>query len=152
MADFSMFTLAAFVVAANEIVKIIANAIGGETGVEKIKRFIPLFSLAFGVILAIIGFFMPDVDMGKNVVEAVFIGFASGASATGYHQVVKQLQKPSDTDDNYDDELYEDADDEDDVNVPTHDNEEHLELMDATIRFLSDDDANEQIDENGEVD
>lgn len=94
MLEFTAITLAAFVVALNEVVKIIAVAITGDE--EKIKRYIPIFSLVFGVILGIIGYFMPNVAMGNNIVEAIFFGLASGASATGYHQVFKQLKKPTD--------------------------------------------------------
>lgn len=94
MLEFTAITLAAFVVALNEVVKIIAVAITGDE--EKIKRYIPIFSLIFGVILGIIGYFMPNVVMGNNIVEAIFFGLASGASATGYHQVFKQLKKPTD--------------------------------------------------------
>jgi cysteine synthase len=36
---------------------------------------------------------MEDVDMGTNLVEAIFIGISSGASATGINQVGKQLNK-----------------------------------------------------------
>ena len=45
--------------------------------------------------------------MGKNVIEAFFIGLAAGSSATGFNQIGKQLYK--DLDLNFDD------DDEEDV-------------------------------------
>jgi cysteine synthase len=36
---------------------------------------------------------MPDVDMGNNLVEAIFIGISSGASSVGINQIGKQLNK-----------------------------------------------------------
>ena len=45
--------------------------------------------------LCIIGYLIPEVQMGSNIVEAIFIGIASGAAATGVHQVGKQMTKPT---------------------------------------------------------
>jgi hypothetical protein len=58
-----------------------------------IKKYIPIISIFFGLILGIIGYFMEDVDMGTNLVEAIFVGISSGASAVGIDQIGKQLNK-----------------------------------------------------------
>jgi hypothetical protein len=57
------------------------------------KKFIPLFSLVYGVGLGIAGYYTPNVDMGTNLIEAIFIGLSAGAAATGVDQVGKQLGK-----------------------------------------------------------
>ena len=47
--------------------------------------------------MAVAGYYIPDVEMGKNVIEAVFIGLSTGAAATGFNQVGKQLYKTNTT-------------------------------------------------------
>ena len=60
---------------------------------KDIKRYIPMFSIVFGIVLGIIGFYIPTVEMGNNIVEAIFIGIAAGSAATGVNQIGKQLYK-----------------------------------------------------------
>jgi Na+-translocating ferredoxin:NAD+ oxidoreductase RnfA subunit len=88
MLEFSIITITAFVAMLNECVKLLAGAFN-----KNIDKFIPLFSIAFGIILGIVGYFLPNVDMGKNIVEAIFIGLSAGMASTGAHQVGKQLSK-----------------------------------------------------------
>lgn len=89
--QFSIITITSFVTLLNDIVIYIAK-----TSFNKdVKKFIPITSILFGIILGILGHFMPDMDMGNNIVEAVFIGISSGASAVGINQVGKQLDKPN---------------------------------------------------------
>ena len=61
---------------------------------EKFLRFIPLISLLIGVIAGIICyFFIPSIIPAPNIVVAIIIGGASGLTATGTNQIVKQLSK-----------------------------------------------------------
>ncbi len=85
--EFSIVTISAFVGVLNEVVKKIASIFN-----KDINKFIPLFSICFGIILGICGYFIPNVKMGNNIIEAIFIGISSGAAATGCHQVYKQLK------------------------------------------------------------
>lgn len=87
MLEFSIATVSVFVGLLNQIVKFISSTYFH----FDIKKYIPIFSLTFGVILGIIGYYTPSVEMGNNLVEAIFIGLASGAAATGIHQIGKQL-------------------------------------------------------------
>ena len=50
----------------------------------------------YGVILGIAGYYSRVSDFGDTLFEAVFIGISSGAAATGFHQVGKQLAKTND--------------------------------------------------------
>ena len=52
--------------------------------------------MSFGLILGIAGYYTPNVDMGRNLIEAIFIGLSAGAAATGINQVGKQLDKDTD--------------------------------------------------------
>ena len=89
MLEFSIATIGAFVATLNELTKYITK-----TYIKKdISRYIPLFSLLYGLILGISGFFIPNVEMGSNIVEAIFIGLSAGAASTGIHQVYKQQTK-----------------------------------------------------------
>lgn len=81
-------TIAAIVYSLIDIVK---TACGGD---EKFKRFIPLISAALGAVIGIIAFyFVPGLIETENVLVALVIGGASGLSATGVNQAVKQLVK-----------------------------------------------------------
>lgn len=64
---------------------------------ENFLRFIPLVSLAIGAIAGVICFyFIPSIIPATNVIVAIIIGAASGLSATGTNQIVKQLTKDKD--------------------------------------------------------
>lgn len=91
MLEFSIVSISAFVSVLNELTKTIAN----NCFKKSINRFIPIFSLIYGVTLAVCGYYIPDTYFGRNVVEAVFIGLAAGGAATGIHQTFHQLSKPS---------------------------------------------------------
>lgn len=61
---------------------------------EKFKRFIPLTAALLGVIIGIICFYsIPSIIPTDNVWVALILGGASGLSATGANQVLKQLTK-----------------------------------------------------------
>ena len=56
-------------------------------------------SLLLGAIIGTVAFFfVPGVMETSNVLVAIVVGAASGLSATGTNQVVKQLTKPKTTD------------------------------------------------------
>ncbi|MGI6167843.1 MAG: phage holin family protein [Eubacteriales bacterium] len=78
------------------IIEIAKTACGGD---ERFKRFIPLISALLGAICGVIAFyFVPGVMETQNILVAIVIGAASGLSATGTNQAVKQLTKGKDED------------------------------------------------------
>ena len=61
---------------------------------EKLLTFIPLISAVLGVACGLIAFFfIPNVLPTDNVFVAVVLGGASGLTATGFNQIIKQLKK-----------------------------------------------------------
>ncbi len=55
---------------------------------------IPLWAALLGAILGIVAFFAaPAIIPAENVIVAIFVGMASGLSATGVNQIWKQLTK-----------------------------------------------------------
>ena len=119
--EFSIVTISMFVAALNEVTKMIAKTFG-----YKINRLIPIFSLVYGVALGIIGYFTPNVAMGNNLVEAIFIGLSAGAASTGCHQVYKQLSKKEfdDIDPSEDEELSDEDVEVDETNAELDDSDE----------------------------
>lgn len=129
MLEFSIATISVFVGLLNQLVKFIASTYFK----FDIKKYIPLFSIGFGLILGIAGFFMPNVEMGNNIIEAIFIGLSAGAAATGVHQVGKQLWDESDDDTaeiGPDDVVLEEAQEELEEEVDTPITEEEIEESD----------------------
>lgn len=61
---------------------------------ESVKRFLPLASAIIGVLFGLICFyFIPDIIPTENAVVAIVIGAASGLTATGFNQIIKQSRK-----------------------------------------------------------
>lgn len=61
---------------------------------ERLKRLIPLISVALGAIGGLLAyFFVPGFLTAQNALVAAVLGAASGLSATGTNQIVKQLAK-----------------------------------------------------------
>ena len=89
MLEFSIITISSFVTMLDEFVKTFAKLVFK----KDISKYIPIFSVVFGVILGIVGYYIPDVAMGNNIVEAIFIGISAGSAATGVNQIGKQLNK-----------------------------------------------------------
>ena len=59
---------------------------------ETFKRFIPLIAAGLGVILGVVAYYLvPGIVPADNVVVAIIIGGASGLTATGVNQIIKQL-------------------------------------------------------------
>lgn len=91
MLQFSIITITSFVTLLDTLTIVIG---GGLFNRDKVKRLIPIFSIIYGVALGIAGFYTDNVEMGSNIIEAIFIGISAGAAATGIDQVEKQLTKP----------------------------------------------------------
>lgn len=71
------------------VINIIKHAVGEN---EKFKKFIPLIAAALGVICGIICYYaVPSIIPAPNIVVAIVIGGASGLTATGANQIIKQL-------------------------------------------------------------
>ena len=63
-------------------------------GSEKVLRLVPLISAGLGLIVGLIAFFfVPQIVPTDNIVVAIVFGAASGLSATGFHQIGKQIRK-----------------------------------------------------------
>ena len=59
---------------------------------------IPLWAALLGAVLGIVAFYAaPAIIPAENVIVAIFIGIASGLSATGVNQILKQLTKAAGT-------------------------------------------------------
>lgn len=79
------------------VINIIKHAVGEN---EKFKKFIPLIAVALGVICGIICYYaVPSIIPAPNIVVAIVIGGASGLTATGANQIIKQLGKKDGEDD-----------------------------------------------------
>ena len=89
MLEFTVVTISVFVSTLNEITKTLVKGIFH----KEINKFIPIFSILYGIGLAILAFYTGIENFGNNIIEAMFIGLSSGAAAVGYHQVGKQLFK-----------------------------------------------------------
>ena len=93
---YEIATIPAIAAIVYTIIDIVKTAVGGT---EHFKRFIPLVSCALGAIIGIIAYFcVPGVMETQNVLVAIVLGAASGLSATGTNQAVKQLTHKTDTD------------------------------------------------------
>lgn len=61
---------------------------------EKVLRFVPLISAGLGVLCGVICFFaVPNLLPTNNIVVALVLGGASGLTATGFNQIIKQMKK-----------------------------------------------------------
>lgn len=61
---------------------------------ETFNRFIPLIATGLGVVCGVICFFfIPSIIPAENVLVAIVIGGASGLTATGANQIIKQIAK-----------------------------------------------------------
>lgn len=77
------------------VIDIVKTAMGGD---EKFRRFIPLIACILGAVCGVVAFYcIPGVMGTENLLVAIVLGAASGLSATGTNQVVKQLSTPTTT-------------------------------------------------------
>lgn len=93
-----LISVPAIVTVVYALIEIIKKCVGEN---EKFKRFIPLIATAIGVICGVVCFFaLPSIIPASNVVVAIVIGGASGLTATGTNQIIKQLGKKDGGDEN----------------------------------------------------
>ena len=72
-------------------IEIIKSIVGGKEG---FKRILPLLAAALGMLAGLISYlFIPQLVPTDNIIMAIIIGAASGLTATGTNQVIKQLTK-----------------------------------------------------------
>ena len=91
---YEIATIPAIAAIVYTIIDIAKTAVGST---EQFKRFIPLISCALGAIIGTITYFcVPGVMETQNVLVAIVLGAASGLSATGTNQAVKQLTGKTD--------------------------------------------------------
>lgn len=90
----TIVTIPAIAAIVYTLIDIVKTACGGD---ERFKRFIPLISALLGAICGVVSFYCaPGVIETQNILVAIIIGAASGLSATGTNQAVKQLVKGRD--------------------------------------------------------
>lgn len=76
------------------VINIIKHAVGEN---EKFKKFIPLIAAGLGIVCGIVCYYaLPSIIPAPNIVVAIVIGGASGLTATGTNQLLKQLGKKDD--------------------------------------------------------
>lgn len=124
--NFSILTISPFVGILNEATKSVAKCFK-----KDISRYIPIFSLVYGVILGIAGYYIPDLDFGHNLVEAIFAGLVGGGAATGVHQTFHQLS--SKTDDAKTETSNTDNDDDESSSADVPEEDESITLEDVDI-------------------
>ena len=91
---YEITTIPALAAIVYTIIDITKTACGGDA---KFKRFIPLIACVLGAICGVVAFYcVPGMMEAQNILVAIVLGAASGLSATGTNQAVKQLVK-SDT-------------------------------------------------------
>lgn len=56
-------------------------------------KYIPIIVGAIGGILGVVGMKVMSSFPAENIIDAIAVGIASGFSATGVHQIYKQLTK-----------------------------------------------------------
>ena len=89
--NYTIVTIPAIAAIVYTLIDIVKTACGGD---EKFKRFIPLAAALLGGIIGVIAYyFVPGVVETENILVAIVLGAASGLSATGTNQAVKQLVK-----------------------------------------------------------
>lgn len=91
----SIVTISAFVGMLNEATKYTAKTFFN----KDISKFIPMFSVLYGILLALVGFyFIPESGLGNDFIEAILIGISAGSASTGIHQIGRQMEKAQRTD------------------------------------------------------
>ena len=76
------------------IINLIKYAVGEN---ETFKRFIPIIATVLGAIFGVGCFYaIPSIVPAENILVAIVVGGASGLTATGANQIIKQLGKGDD--------------------------------------------------------
>lgn len=92
----NLISVPAIAVVVYWVINIIKHAVGEN---EKFKRFIPLIAAGLGIVCGIVCYYaLPSIIPAPNIVVAIVIGGASGLTATGTNQLLKQLGKKDDAD------------------------------------------------------
>lgn len=87
----SLISVPAIATAVYLLIEVLKKAVNNN---EKVLRFVPLIALGLGAIAGVICYyFIPSTIPVNDVVVAIIIGAASGLSATGANQIIKQLTK-----------------------------------------------------------
>lgn len=90
----NLISVPAIAVVVYWVINIIKRAVGEN---EKFKRFIPLIAAGLGIVCGIVCYYaLPSIIPAPNIVVAIVIGGASGLTATGTNQLLKQLGKKDD--------------------------------------------------------
>ena len=90
----NLISVPAIAVVVYWVINIIKHAVGEN---EKFKRFIPLIAAGLGIVCGIVCYYaLPSIIPAPNIVVAIVIGGASGLTATGTNQIIKQLGKQDD--------------------------------------------------------
>jgi len=85
----SAISIPSIVAAVYTIIDLAKTAVGDS---EKFKRFIPLIATGIGALIGVLLFYTePSLIAANSLLTAIVIGAASGLTATGTNQVVKQL-------------------------------------------------------------
>lgn len=91
----SAISIPTIVAAVYTIIDLAKTAVGES---EKFKRFIPLIATGIGALIGVLLFYVePSIIAAHNLLTAIVIGAASGLTAIGTNQVVKQLSDNKDT-------------------------------------------------------
>lgn len=86
----SIVTIGTFVAALNQATKYISKTFFN----KDITKFIPICSVVYGILLALVGyFFVPESGFGTDIIEAIIIGISAGSASTGIHQIGRQISK-----------------------------------------------------------
>jgi FtsH-binding integral membrane protein len=73
------------------IINLIKTAVNNN---ETFKRLIPVISAVSGAVLGCVAFYLaPSIIVADNIITALIVGGASGLTATGTNQIIKQLGK-----------------------------------------------------------
>lgn len=71
----------------------ITRGIFKESFKKDVSCYLPIIAIVYGMIISIIGYYVPSIDVGENLLEAILFGVSTGATACGINQVPKQLSK-----------------------------------------------------------
>ena len=86
-----LFSVPAIAAVVYWLVNLIKYVVGDN---ETFKRWIPILATALGVVCGVVCYFaIPTIVPAENILVAIVIGGASGLTATGANQIIKQLGK-----------------------------------------------------------
>lgn len=98
------------------VINIIKHAVGKN---EKFKRFILLIATGLGVICGVICYFaLPEIIPADNIVVAIVLGGSSGLTSIGANQMIRQLLKKEESNDQKQEENPEKEKDPEGNNAP----------------------------------